>query len=74
MQLKPSYMIEVFIIVVGMGLIATVMSTKKLKKADPVDLFLSGVIGMIETIEPPDNMDDAHLDRCGGPQPLLWRG
>ena len=39
MQLKPSYMIEVFIIVVGMGLIATVMSTKKLKKADPVDLF-----------------------------------
>jgi len=39
MRMKPSYMAEVFLLVVTMGLIATFLSTKKLKQADPVDLF-----------------------------------
>jgi putative ABC transport system permease protein len=37
--LKVSYLIEVFVLVVAMGLVATFFSTKKLKQADPVDLF-----------------------------------
>jgi putative ABC transport system permease protein len=37
--MKPSYMIEVFLLVVTMGMVATFLSTKKLKQADPVDLF-----------------------------------
>jgi putative ABC transport system permease protein len=39
MQLKGSYLIEVFILVLTMGLVATFLSSKKLKQADPVDLF-----------------------------------
>jgi putative ABC transport system permease protein len=39
MVMKPSYMIEVFLLVVTMGMVATFLSTKKLKQADPVDLF-----------------------------------
>ncbi len=39
MRMKPSYMAEVFLLVVTMGLVATFLSTKKLKQADPVDLF-----------------------------------
>lgn len=39
MHMKETYMIEVFVLVVTMGLIATFLSTKKLKQADPVDLF-----------------------------------
>lgn len=37
--LKDSYLIEVFFLVVTMGLVATFVTTKKLKQADPVDLF-----------------------------------
>ena len=37
--LKESYLIEVFLLVVTMGLVATFVTTKKLKQADPVDLF-----------------------------------
>jgi DevC protein len=39
MRMKPSYMAEVFLLVVTMGLVATFLATKKLKQADPVDLF-----------------------------------
>ena len=39
LDLKLSYLVEVFVLVVTMGLVATFFSTKKLKKADPVDLF-----------------------------------
>jgi putative ABC transport system permease protein len=39
LDLKISYLIEVFVLVVTMGLIATFFSTNKLKRADPVDLF-----------------------------------
>lgn len=39
MEMKVSYMIEVFVLVVTMGLISTILSTKKLKQANPVDLF-----------------------------------
>jgi putative ABC transport system permease protein len=39
LNLKVSYLIEVFALVVIMGLIATFFSTNKLKRADPVDLF-----------------------------------
>ena len=38
-DLKLSYLIEVFVLVVSMGLVATFLATKKLKAADPVDLF-----------------------------------
>ena len=37
--LKVSYLIEVFFLVVAMGFVATFVTTKKLKAADPVDLF-----------------------------------
>ena len=37
--LKLSYLIEVFLLVVAMGFVATFVTTKKLKAADPVDLF-----------------------------------
>jgi putative ABC transport system permease protein len=37
--LKDTYLIEVFFLVVTMGLVATFVTTKKLKQADPVDLF-----------------------------------
>jgi putative ABC transport system permease protein len=37
--LKLSYLIEIFLLVVVMGLVATFVTTKKLKQADPVDLF-----------------------------------
>jgi len=37
--LKDSYLVEVFFLVVTMGLVATFVTTKKLKQADPVDLF-----------------------------------
>ncbi len=37
--LKNSYLLEVFFLVVTMGLVATFVTTKKLKQADPVDLF-----------------------------------
>jgi putative ABC transport system permease protein len=39
LNLKESYLIEVFLLVVTMGLVATFVTTKKLKQADPVDLF-----------------------------------
>jgi putative ABC transport system permease protein len=39
LDLKLSYLIEVFVLVVSMGLVATFLATKKLKAADPVDLF-----------------------------------
>jgi putative ABC transport system permease protein len=39
MAMKISYLLEVFVLVVTMGLVATFLSTKKLKQADPVDLF-----------------------------------
>ena len=39
MVLKVSYLIEIFLLVVVMGLVATFVTTKKLKQADPVDLF-----------------------------------
>jgi putative ABC transport system permease protein len=39
LNLKESYLIEVFVLVVVMGLVATFVTTKKLKAADPVDLF-----------------------------------
>jgi putative ABC transport system permease protein len=39
MQMKVSYMIEVFLLVLVMGLAATFLSSRKLKQADPVDLF-----------------------------------
>jgi putative ABC transport system permease protein len=37
--LKLSYLVEIFVLVVAMGLVATWVTTKKLKQADPVDLF-----------------------------------
>ena len=37
--LKDSYLIEVLFLVIVMGLVATFVTTKKLKQADPVDLF-----------------------------------
>jgi hypothetical protein len=37
--LKVSYLVEVFFLVVAMGFVATFVTTKKLKAADPVDLF-----------------------------------
>jgi putative ABC transport system permease protein len=39
LNLKQSYLIEVFCLVVTMGFVATFVTTKKLKQADPVDLF-----------------------------------
>ncbi len=39
LDLKQSYLIEVFCLVVTMGFVATFVTTKKLKQADPVDLF-----------------------------------
>ena len=39
MVMKGSYLLEIFFIVVTMGLIAAFLSTKKLKQANPVDLF-----------------------------------
>lgn len=39
MQLKGAYMIEVFVLVLAMALVATLLSSRKLKQADPVDLF-----------------------------------
>ncbi|HEX3860342.1 MAG TPA: FtsX-like permease family protein [Stellaceae bacterium] len=39
LDLKETYLIEVFVLVVTMGLVATFLTTKKLKQADPVDLF-----------------------------------
>lgn len=39
LEMKITYMAEVFILVVTMGLIAASLSARKLKQADPVDLF-----------------------------------
>jgi ABC-type transport system, involved in lipoprotein release, permease component len=39
LNLKTSYLVEIFVLVVVMGLVATFVTTKKLKQADPVDLF-----------------------------------
>jgi putative ABC transport system permease protein len=39
MYMKPSYLAVVLLLVVVMALIAATMSTRKLKQADPVDLF-----------------------------------
>lgn len=38
-DIKWSYLVLVFVIVVAMGLVAAYFSTNKLKRADPVDLF-----------------------------------
>jgi putative ABC transport system permease protein len=37
--LKTSYLVEVLVLVIVMGFVATFVTTKKLKQADPVDLF-----------------------------------
>lgn len=39
LDLKTTYLVTVFAIVVGMGLVAALLSTKKLRSVDPVDLF-----------------------------------
>ena len=37
--MKLSYLVDIFLLVVAMGFVATFVTTKKLKAADPVDLF-----------------------------------
>jgi putative ABC transport system permease protein len=39
MHLTVGYLTEVFVVVITMALVATVLSTNKLKQVDPVDLF-----------------------------------